>query len=281
MTEGEKTAGSAPAGVTNVPTSFATWRKEFRIVGQVGEPGEKDKLSFVSLARQVEHGVRKGFSSEEIIEAMVRAISPGLRLRSYLEGRTDLSLPDLRRVLRAHYREKDATAVFQELSTAAQQPKETPHDFVLRVLDLKQKVIFASQEAGAGVTYDPSQVQRMAPRSISTGISNEAVQVEIRPMMQKEQLSDEELLVALTLAVQRDAERTLKLKPKGSRISSIDAKGTIEETPPLQTQPTSNTGLNLKELTASIQAIVKAEIQALQVGGPVYTETPTKGKRMP
>lgn len=30
------------------------WRKDFKIIGQIGEPGQKDKLSFVSLARQVE-----------------------------------------------------------------------------------------------------------------------------------------------------------------------------------------------------------------------------------
>ena len=266
-TESQTSDGAGPKTI-NVPAPFTTWRKEFRIVGQVGEPGQKDRLSFVSLARQVENGIRKGFPKEEIIEAVIRSVVPGLRLRSYLEGRDDLSLPDLRRILRAHYREKDATAVFQELSTAAQQQKETPHDFVLRVLDLKQKVTFASQEAGAGVTYDPTQVHQMALRSISTGIANEAVQVEIRPHLQTEGVTDEVLLEALTAAVEHEQERAQKLKPKGARAATIEATSPKpSETSTTAKNPPPSNSLDLKELTASIQAIVKAEVNALRSEG--------------
>ena len=220
------------------------------------------------------------FSQEEIIEAVVQSVSPGLRLRSYLEGRADLSLPDLRRLLRAHYREKDATALFQELSTAAQHGKESPHNFVLRVLDLKQKVIFASQEAGAGVVYDPNQTQRMALRSISTGIANEAVQVEMRPKLQAEKLCDEDLLEALTSAVEHDAERTQKLKPRSAQATAVEVK-TIEPGPaqPPKTPTTPHAGLDLKELAASIQAIVKAEVSALRAEDKTTQRCPPRGKR--
>ena len=37
------------------------WQKDFKIAGQIGEPGQKDKLTFSSLARQIEHGLSKGF----------------------------------------------------------------------------------------------------------------------------------------------------------------------------------------------------------------------------
>ena len=46
--------------------------------------------------------------------------SLGLNLRSYLEGKTDLTLPQLRRILGAHFSERDATELYTELSNAVQ-----------------------------------------------------------------------------------------------------------------------------------------------------------------
>ncbi|PIK36520.1 hypothetical protein BSL78_26646 [Apostichopus japonicus] len=112
-----------PSTVGNIP-----WKREFKISGQTGEPGQ---INFTSLARQIESGSRKGFSTDEIIDGVLRAVVPDSRLRNYLEGRADITLPELRRILRAHFQEKEATTVFHELSTAVQGPKETAHPFVL------------------------------------------------------------------------------------------------------------------------------------------------------
>lgn len=79
------------------------WNREFKISGQIGEPGQKDKLTFSSLAHQIEHGLSRGVSELVIVDAVIRAIAPGMQLRSYLEGKPNLTLPILRRVLRAHY----------------------------------------------------------------------------------------------------------------------------------------------------------------------------------
>jgi len=50
---------------------------------------------------------------------------PGLQLRSYLEGKADLTLPTLRRILHSHYQEKNATELYQQLTAEAQHAKET------------------------------------------------------------------------------------------------------------------------------------------------------------
>ncbi|KAJ8043417.1 hypothetical protein HOLleu_10493 [Holothuria leucospilota] len=78
-------------------------QKELKISGQIGNPGQKDKLSFVSLIHQIEGAIKKGYSEREVVAAVVKAVTPGLQLRNYLEGRSDLSLPILRRLLRAHF----------------------------------------------------------------------------------------------------------------------------------------------------------------------------------
>ena len=40
------------------PSDF---KRELKVIGQIGEPGQKDKLSFVSLARQIEGALQKGY----------------------------------------------------------------------------------------------------------------------------------------------------------------------------------------------------------------------------
>ena len=73
---------------------------------------------------------KKGYKPVEVIDAVVRAINPGMRLRSYLEGLDDLTIPRLRRILRSHYQEKSATELYRQFSTLVQEPKRVPKTFL-------------------------------------------------------------------------------------------------------------------------------------------------------
>lgn len=128
-----------------------SWHKDLKISGQIGEPGQKDRLTFSSLAHQIEHGLSKGFPDVEKVDAVIRAIVPGMQLRSNLEVKTDLTLPTLRRILRCHYQEKSATDLYKQLSSEVQGARETPQNFVIRALDVRQKILFASQESESGL----------------------------------------------------------------------------------------------------------------------------------
>lgn len=75
--------------------SEVTLRRKFKIFGQIGESGKKDKLSYLSLIRQLEVRLEKEHSETEIIEAVVRAVSPGLPLRDKLEVNRGLTLDTL------------------------------------------------------------------------------------------------------------------------------------------------------------------------------------------
>ena len=60
------------------------FRRDFRIKGQIGSPVDGSvSLSFISLVRQIESAVKKGYDEEEIVEAVIQSICPGLPLRSY------------------------------------------------------------------------------------------------------------------------------------------------------------------------------------------------------
>lgn len=84
----------------------------------------------------------------------------------------DLTLQNLRQILRAHYAEKDATELYQKLTKAVQEAGESPLDFLVIVLDLCQKVLFASERAKSGLKYGKELVQSQCLQSIRTGLTN-------------------------------------------------------------------------------------------------------------
>lgn len=252
------------------------FRKDFRINGHVGESTAKDTLSFSSLEHQIESGLRKGYPGEEIMEAVIRAVNPGLKLRSYLEGKTDLTLATLRQILRAHYAEKDATVLYQQLSKAAQGPGETALDFLVRVLDLRQKVLFASERAQSGLRYNRELVHSQCSQSIMTGLSNDNIRAEMRMYLQDENSSDELLLQKMQIAQYNENERAQKIKGTNkvthrASLSTVErdddendqleitvaAKPTkpIKENPLFTKMEESNTAI--RELTGQVASLVQ------------------------
>jgi hypothetical protein len=99
------------------------FKRDFKIFGIISGEGHKDGLSFVSLVRQIDTGIKSGYKETEIIDAVIRAVSPSLKLRSYLEMMSGLSLFRLKQILRAHFKEKSATEIYQELAQLCQGPK--------------------------------------------------------------------------------------------------------------------------------------------------------------
>ena len=69
--------------------------------------------------------------------------------------------------------------MYQLLSSAVQEAGETSQDFLVHLFDLKQKVLFASQETGSYLKYD--LVQCMFLHSLLTGLQNDSIKMEIEP----------------------------------------------------------------------------------------------------
>jgi hypothetical protein len=117
-----KASTSGEAELSGLNASI--FRREFKIQGQIGEPGQKDRLTYQSLISQIETGLKKGYTEPEVVTAVIRSIQAGLQLRSYLEGLSGLTLPKLRKMLRFHFQEKSATELYQLLANISQSPKE-------------------------------------------------------------------------------------------------------------------------------------------------------------
>ncbi len=276
------------------------FRKDFRINGHVGESTSRDTLSFSSLEHQIEGGLRKGYTEMEIMEAVVRAVNPGLKLRSYLEGKRDLTLATLRQILRTHYAEKDATVLYQQLTKAVQGTGESALDFLVRVLDLRQKVLFASERAQSGLKYNKELVQSQCFQSIMTGLSNDNIRAEMRIYLQDERSSDELLLQKMQIAQHNENERVQKIKvtnkathraslstveqggdENDSFTTTVSAKANkpVRENPLFAKIEASNTAI--RELTGQVASLVQTVQSGRQNSGVNQTKAPANTFRRP
>ena len=67
-------------------------RKELKIRGQIGEAGQKDKLTYVSLMYQIKQARLTDYTDQEVINAVISSMVPGLTLRAVLETTPNLTL---------------------------------------------------------------------------------------------------------------------------------------------------------------------------------------------
>lgn len=202
-------------------------RREFKIQGIIGEPNQKDKLGYRALLTQIEAGLTKGYSEQEVISAVIRAVQAGLQLRSYLESVSNITLDKLRKILRSHFHEKNATELYQVLANMAQQPKEDPQSFVIRALTVRQRILLASEEESEkGITYDKTSVQKLFLHTLETGLTDETIRAKIRVLTKNPNVLDEELIEAINLAMSAEEERNAKLcltnKMKSSKVNVIE-----------------------------------------------------------
>ncbi|CAB4017738.1 Hypothetical predicted protein [Paramuricea clavata] len=175
--------------------------RDFKIQGIIGQPSQKDKLGYQALMSQIETGKDKGYSDKEIMTAVIRAVQLGMQLRSYLESVSGLTLPKMRKILRFHFHEKNATELYQALTNMTQQPNEDPQAFLMRALTIRQKIIYASKESDSAIKYDGASVQSLFLHALETGLKDETIHAKIRPLTDNANVSDEQLIEAVFMAV--------------------------------------------------------------------------------
>ena len=201
-------------------------RRDFKIHGVVAGDNFKDGLSFVSLSRQIDAGLKAGYKENEIIDAVIRAVSPSLQLRSYLEMIQDLTLTRLRLIMKAHFKQKSGTELYQELSNLCQETSEIPQDFLVRAMSLSQQIIFVSSASDSPIKYEPSLVQSLFLHLLETGLQDEAVRAKLRPFLEKTTVSDEQLLEKINQIMSAEMERYNKMSSGGKKGLRVNQVGT-------------------------------------------------------
>lgn len=236
----EKPKATSPSPVIEAPSvkptidptaptdtkSFSIYKKEFKISGQIDC---RTGISYMSLKRQIDSGLKKGHSENDIVDTIIKSIPPTSNIRKYLEGNSKLDLKTTLNILRAHYNEKSATELFGDLGQITQEPKELATDFLMRALDLRQKVIFASKESSDDLKYSPELVLGLFNRTVFTGLSNTTIRQEFKPFLESADIRDEDMIDALNKIVSRETERMSKFnKCKVNELTEVKSKERLE-----------------------------------------------------
>ena len=157
---------------------------------------------------------------------------PSLPLRSYLESVKDLTLNQLKSILRSHYREKQRAELYQMLATLSQLPGEDPRSFLLRGMNIRQKLnLQGSQEDPYNLTYNPEHVQMLFLKSLKTAFQSERITNFMKPHLENLSISDENLILHLNEAISEEEERQAKLafQKKSKTVVNEVSKANCDE----------------------------------------------------
>lgn len=127
-------------------------------------------------------------------------------LRNYWEGKTDLTLPKLRWILRFHYQKKRATGQYKQLSSDVQGAGETPQNLVIWALDVRPKTLFASQELESELDYDPDLIINIFIHTMLTGLQSNNIKHDLQPYLELPNTYDELLFEKLNTSCAYESE---------------------------------------------------------------------------
>uniref|UniRef100_A0A8C6Q036 Gypsy retrotransposon integrase-like protein 1 n=2 Tax=Nothobranchius furzeri TaxID=105023 RepID=A0A8C6Q036_NOTFU len=251
-------------------TPEVTIRREFKINGQIGERGQRDKLSYSNLMHQIDMGLKRNHSEEEIIEAVVRSISPGLPLRDMLEIKADLSIAHLRTILRGHYKEDSSTDLYHRLINITQDSSESPQNFLFRAIELKERLLAASREPGSEEDYGPELIQRKFLRAVGTGLISDNVKHQLKNFLDDPTVTDNVLIAKTNEAASMEWERQQKFRRSSKDLKVREVRAETHPVPKTtvgaiweQEQP-SSTGMKTKAMKTQSSAS-HTETELLQV----------------
>ena len=185
--------------------------KELKIKGQIGEEHQRDKLTYVSLIHQINEAQEVGYDESEIVNSVIRAMSPRLTLLNVLETTPNLSLQRLLQFLEFHFEEKSATDLKGKLNSMIQLPGESEYSYVMKCIELRQKVQLASSKSD--IKYDMALVMKLFYQILERGLLSSYVVQEIKPLLTSN-VADEDLITAVRKAAASQKERNQPLGKK-------------------------------------------------------------------
>ena len=191
--------------------SNSTFRREFKITGNVGTTS--GCITFISLCSQINEGKAKGYSEEEITMAIKKSVSAGSELRTVLDAKQEILLGPMLSFIRSFMKEKTATELFKDLIDVVQTENEDAHMFVLRAMEIREKIRVAPVES---VQYSNTQTQDMFVHTIRTGLKDINIRSRLETILVND-IQDDKLMAAINTVSMEENERVRKL-------SSVAAK---------------------------------------------------------
>ena len=203
--------------------------RELKLNGTIGKPGQKGKLTYSSLISQIKNAVRRGFDDGEICAAVVKCIDPNTALRNYLEEIDDLTVNKLTPILQSHFQEKNATALYHQMNNAVMSGEDTELSFCMDLMALRDKIFKISTAQGG--EYTKPLLQTQFQKALYTGIKNERVRQELKPLLnsrRRKTPTDEQIMTEITEICMLDMEHQLKVETKPTKRGNVASATAVE-----------------------------------------------------
>lgn len=220
----ERTSQGITDKVVSLRELSCLQRREFKIQGgQIGDYASD--ITYASVCRQIDDGVKENFSEAELVRGILRAIKPG-NFKEMIMNKEDMTVEELKKFLQSHLGEKSSTELFQELMCAKQMETETPQQFLYRVIGLKQKILFAIKQSNTDVRYSPATIQDVFLHTVYQGLGHKYkdVRSELKPLLADHSITDEAIVRNVMKITNDENERARRLgpitRPKQSHANS-------------------------------------------------------------
>ena len=247
-------------------------RREFKIHGgQIGD--QSSDITYSSICKQIDEGVREGFTGTEVIRAVLRIVKPGA-FKDMLTHKDDITISELKGFLRPHLGEKASTELFQELMCAKQSEQEPPQQFLYRMIGLKQKILFQSKQANADIHYDPKTIQEVFLHTIYQGLGSKHTDIrqQLRPLLSNNRVTDEDIVsqVMKILSDENEHQRRLGygLRQKATHSHSVRVDDIEQTAHKKEHQTIQQLSAQVETLTNMVAALMDQQTTAMHITHP-------------
>lgn len=292
---GEPASQSAREGMVSLRELSYLPRREFKVQGgQIGD--QSSDISYNNVCRQIDDGLKEGFSDSEIVRGVLKIIRPGI-FKEMLINKDDMAMTELKGFLQTHLREKNSTELFQELMCTKQDENETPQQFLYRIIGLKQRILLTSKLADADIKYSAATVQDVFLHTVYQGFGHKHTDIrrELKPLLTNSGITDEMILRHVMKITSEENERMKRLgsfrRHTVTNAQSAQLEPSMVKTPSTksesvgfksnQTKPDPLRDLTTKveELTRLVETMQKQNQQRLTYSGHQYSQNRTQSKR--
>ena len=276
-----KSAGS----VVTVSDLKEAWRREFKLKGQIGKIGDKEKLDFLSVKRQIDRAIKKGYEDVDIIEAVINATTSGSSLKGLLQVLPNLTVKEMMKVLRSYFQEFDGSDLLLQLTTAVQNPKDDALTFLIDVLFLKNRILEEGKRSKEA-KFGRRSVKKIMLKTLESGLASDRIVNRLRPCFLNTRVTDTELISEMSKAVRYEKDRKAKSK-QHTRVNAVEISDDFLEVDP-RDKRIAKLEAQLKELQVQDKccngeekdkkiAKLEAQIKEMQAG---ESKAPNKKRRV-
>ena len=212
--------------------------RELKINGSI-DGGKKGTLSYTSLSCQLKQAEAAGYTTAEIVAAVMKACPAGSSFSTLLTGKFDIENDDFFKLLRSHFKEKDSSGVLQEMLNLYQLPGQDAHEFCCMAMALRDRIQVLSEDEGT--PWQPEVLTSRMYHTIFTGLKQNSIRMELHTQLKAANMEDIPFLELVAQAEANEIERLDKvqtkadvasLSEKNGSLANKNATGSVSQVPP-------------------------------------------------